>query len=302
MSNFQDRLWHELVHAHGADLSRIDRSAARPQPRVRPRLLAGIGLAGIAAAIAAVVAVAVGLGAAGTPPAYAVIRNPDGSVSVSISRLEGIAHANARLAALGVRARAVPVLPACAAAQRALDLARSNRLLSVPTRSVGRLVSRPKGSQVRFYPWRIPVGSTLVLATFPAGRGLHMTVRRWVSGPVPACLRPVPLERLSAPVPPWVPVCTHPLRVLPPSTVLCRPALPLPARSGPRALPSPVRPGTHALAIPVRPGTNTLPTPFPNPADPVCPAPLPIQRTANPPLRPPISGCPATVPVGTPAR
>src|SRR5580693_1251000 len=99
MSKFEDRLWRDLVRKHGADLAQMTPPAAKPTRRARPRLLAGttVSLAGIAAAVVLLVS------AAGSPPAFAVNRNSDGTYTVWIQKLTGVHGANARLAALGIR-------------------------------------------------------------------------------------------------------------------------------------------------------------------------------------------------------
>ena len=60
------------------------------------------GTAGVAAAAAAAI---VALSASSAPPAFAVTRHHDGSVSVRINRKSGIAGANRRLAEIGIHAR-----------------------------------------------------------------------------------------------------------------------------------------------------------------------------------------------------
>jgi len=70
---------------------------------VRVRLLGGAGAA--AAALAAGLAIL--LGSTATSPAFAVTRNLNGTITVALARVAGIAGANSKLAALGVRARIV---------------------------------------------------------------------------------------------------------------------------------------------------------------------------------------------------
>jgi hypothetical protein len=71
--------------------------------RARPRLLA----AGTMAAVAVGTILALLLGATTSPPAFAVNRNPDGTVTVKLIKLSGVAGANQKLAAIGVRAKIV---------------------------------------------------------------------------------------------------------------------------------------------------------------------------------------------------
>jgi hypothetical protein len=129
MSSFEDRLWSELVREHGQTLAGTDarpssppwRSPSRPRRSQRPRDLPGPRwssrglLAAVAAALAAVLTVGVlALTAKTTAPAYAVVVNRDGSVTLTIDELIGVSAANARLAALGVPARAAVIEAGCA--------------------------------------------------------------------------------------------------------------------------------------------------------------------------------------------
>lgn len=99
MSKFADHLWTDLVREHGSTLAHADR---REPPRARllrrPRLLAAstFGLAG------GVTALALALGVASSPPAYAVTTNADGSVLVTIDQVSALPQANAKLTAMGI--------------------------------------------------------------------------------------------------------------------------------------------------------------------------------------------------------
>ncbi len=101
MSEFEDNLWLEVVRDHAHELVRAGRRARKHRRATRPQLLAGTTVGVAAAATAA----ALLLGASTTPPAFAVTRNPDGTVSVSLKQPSGIAGANRKLAAMGVRAQ-----------------------------------------------------------------------------------------------------------------------------------------------------------------------------------------------------
>ena len=144
MSKFEDRLWRDLVRKHGADLAQMTRPAAKPPRRARPRLLAGtsIGLA-VAGTAAALV-----LSAASSPPAFAVSRNSDGTWTVSIQKLAAVHGANAKLAALGIRARLVVVAQACTvkalppAAVQAMQLAKAGSGRAAPQVAVAKLDPR----------------------------------------------------------------------------------------------------------------------------------------------------------------
>jgi len=101
MSEFEDNLWLKVVREHGDELASNARTAQKHRRASRPQLLAGttVGLAAVATAAALL------FGASTSSSAFAVTRNPDGTVTVNLMRQSGIAGANRKLAAMGVRAR-----------------------------------------------------------------------------------------------------------------------------------------------------------------------------------------------------
>lgn len=110
MSEFEDGLWSQLLADHGAELTGM-----RPRPRGRPQRSWRAPLAAASVALtAAAVAVALTVSASTSPPAYALVVNPDGSVTLTINELIGVTGANAQLAKLGVRARVARLVPGCA--------------------------------------------------------------------------------------------------------------------------------------------------------------------------------------------
>ncbi len=116
MTNFDDQLWSYLVTEHGAD-------HVSPAPPVtlshrRRPLLAGFGAAGLAAITAGVVIALTATSA--TPPAFAVTNNHDGTATVTLRQISAIGALNARLTALGIRAKAVPVRADCGAKDQVL--------------------------------------------------------------------------------------------------------------------------------------------------------------------------------------
>lgn len=135
--------------------------------RARPRLLAGttLGLVAIATALA------LALTAANSPPAYAVTRNHDGTVSVKVMRLDGVAGANASLARMNVHAKLVQVAAHCA---------------SQPPPANRRLL-RWRASSARLKPWRIPAGRTLVIMVRKGSRRVNVAQGTTVAGAVPDC-------------------------------------------------------------------------------------------------------------------
>jgi hypothetical protein len=153
MSEFKERLWRDLKREHGSKLAQISRPAAGRARYPRPRLLAGttVGLAAIGTAMVLL------LSAASTPAAFAVTGNPDGTVSVVLRRIAGVHGANKKLAALGVRAKFVEVLPGCRAALPPAVVAN----LKTP----GQVLTQA-GRQTRIDPRKIPPGRTLTIVSW----------------------------------------------------------------------------------------------------------------------------------------
>ena len=188
MSKFEDRLWRQLIREHGSDLAQMRRPAAKHAWRSRPRMLAGttLGLAGIGTAAALL------LGAASSSPAFAVTRNSDGTVSVSIDRLSGIAGANQKLASLGIRAKAVAVGAGCDSnwtVNRQVILAGSERRPVTPAQ-LHELAAVRAAAAARIDPGKIPAGHTVVIAAWRAGEQVRVYASRAVAGPPPVCLAP----------------------------------------------------------------------------------------------------------------
>jgi hypothetical protein len=192
MTRFDDNLWREVERRYGSELSGAD-GPLSSGPRRRLPVIAGASL-GVAGASAAAVIV---LSAASSPPAFAVTSHPDGTVSVVIRRIDGIAGANHRLAQLGIRARAVQVDAQCQAA-----VAPALRQVTVAT------LKRAHGAQwvggvtggvnARIRPRQIARDHTLVLAAVPSKGQVRLVRGRAVRGAVPGCLPPVARLRGNA--------------------------------------------------------------------------------------------------------
>jgi F0F1-type ATP synthase membrane subunit c/vacuolar-type H+-ATPase subunit K len=178
MSKFTDRLWQELMREHRAQLEAIDRPAAERRRRALPRLVAGttVGLAGLGTAIA------LAIGAASSTPAFAVTKNPDGTVSVTINKLAGVAGANEKLAQIGVRAVAVPVEAGCAGAAPPV----AARALAMKMRAVA-----AEAGTVRINPRAIPAGKRLVLAAAAAPAQVRIWKLNAALRGAPPCFREV---------------------------------------------------------------------------------------------------------------
>ena len=173
MSKFEDHLWREFVREHGNALAQMSTPTAKRVWR-GPRLVAGIslGLAGVGVAVALV------LGATATSPAFAVISNHDGTVTISIERASGIVGANARLHQLGVRAKVMQQVAG-----------------GLPLHVHGRPARTRRGPRTHGAPAR----SRRVRSRTPTGRSIRARFR--LAGPwrSPRPLRPGPTAATVAP-------------------------------------------------------------------------------------------------------
>jgi hypothetical protein len=180
MSNFKERLWRELVRQHGADLARAS-SPARRGRLARPRLLAGttVGIVAVGTAVALL------LGAASSPPAFAVTKSHDGTVSVVIRKLAAIHDVNQRLAALGLKAKFVKVAAGCGAPPPVI----ASRLAREA--HVGSVTVKQGFVNARFDARKIPAGQMIVVAAWRQGREVKVSAGRIAPGYAPDCF-PVP--------------------------------------------------------------------------------------------------------------
>lgn len=162
MSKFEDNLWAELERDHSPTLVKSVVS--------RRRWNTGRWL-GAAAAVAVL-----GTGAVfapsyfgGTPPAYAVIDNPDGSVTLTMKEWERVDAAAALLRARGIPVIAVPRRDDCPDAAPKVDpgpVDIERALENLPVRFESVVIGGGPGLEfrVRVRPDRIPRGTTWVLA------------------------------------------------------------------------------------------------------------------------------------------
>ena len=192
MTRFDDNLWREVERRYGSELSGAD-GPLSSGPRRRLPMIAGASL-GVAGASAAAVVV---LGAANSPPAFAVTTHRDGSVSLVIRRIDGIPGANRRLAQLGIHVRAVQVDAHCQAAVtpalRHVTVAGVTRY-----RHAGWIGSVEGGVKARIRPQQIARDHTLVIAAVPSKGQVRLVRGRAVRGAIPVCLPPVAWVRSTA--------------------------------------------------------------------------------------------------------
>lgn len=182
MGNFEDRLIGELMDEHGPALAVLE----RPEPRRRsnrPLWMTGGALA-VALAVAGVLTFATG----SSSPAYAVTRNPDGTVTLTVSDVTGVDGANAELRRLGLPVRVVRVEDKCPDRYQATPVpVELGDMLREPTRLTFSLRDIPRGETlvVGGTVQTIKGGSHTVQAFSFAGSGL-------VAGTPPTCTRPEP--------------------------------------------------------------------------------------------------------------
>jgi len=197
MSRFQERLWGELVREHATTLAypagtryplqRLPIVEPRTlplrwQPSARPRRLElrrGRLAAGVVALAVLIATVSI-LATTGTSPsvAYAVTRNPDGTITISISELKGVDGANEQLAKLGVSVRVLP--------ERA-DCSSTGTIVRIPPELAGK-VAHPEGQGVAVAPGLIPAGDTLVIGARQIGFFVGLGWGLYQGAP-PTCLR-----------------------------------------------------------------------------------------------------------------
>lgn len=110
MTAFEDGLWERLVRENDADGVTLHTAAVSNGAR-RPLLIGGGVTALMATAAVVIVAVTTGSMA---PPAYALTKHSDGSITVTIHDVEtAIPELNARFRAMGIAETVVPVTSTC---------------------------------------------------------------------------------------------------------------------------------------------------------------------------------------------
>ncbi len=184
MTKFEDQLFGQLMAEHGHRLRAVQRPAPARRRARRPLWLA-TGAAGAAAAVTAAV---MALGSAPASAAYSVTRHANGTVTVSVNRLSGVAGANAALHAMRARVRVVPVRPGCPPIG---SLPRPHPAPH-PSVSVGTGVSKSghRSVTVKLGKGGIPAGDTMILAFSGSGRpgSTSEGAGGIITGRVPRCV------------------------------------------------------------------------------------------------------------------
>ena len=107
MTKFADNLWTNLTTQHGQPLA----EANEPRARRRPGRLVAAGAAVVALGVAGAIAGPSLFHSAPQAQAFEVVKNSDGTVTLTIKDVAAVDPANAELRRLGVRAKAVPTKP-----------------------------------------------------------------------------------------------------------------------------------------------------------------------------------------------
>ncbi|KJK51406.1 hypothetical protein UK23_06885 [Lentzea aerocolonigenes] len=178
MSKFEDNLWGDLKHEHAAELLQ----SVATQRRLRTRRWVGIA-AGVVVLGATAVVAPVYFG--GTPPAYAVVDNPDGSVTLTIHELQRFEEATAKLREKGVPAIVVPLREGCP------------RPAPGPDEPLGlvKIESSEEGTKITVVPGEISADATVVLATAPAEGDRWIIAGGTYSREKPPSCLPMPSRR-----------------------------------------------------------------------------------------------------------
>lgn len=186
MTKFSDQLFDDLMREHGTALAQLTRPPAQPRRHVTARqtLLASGGTLAVGAAVAGVLVAQSGTPAhtagSGTPAAYKVTNNSDGTITLAVYQKSGIAGANTRLRQLGDKqVVVVPVEPGC---PRPAAPAVSGHGHLITT---GISVSPSGGITVKAQG--IPAGDILVIGVQTSGR-TSMSGGVLTSPPAPSCI------------------------------------------------------------------------------------------------------------------
>jgi hypothetical protein len=184
MTKFSDQLFDDLMREHGPALAPTTPPApVKRQVTARRTVLAAGGGLAVAGAVAAVAAGT--LVAGGATPAYAVTKNPDGTVTLAVYQKSGFAEANARLHQLDEgQVVVVPVEPGCPTL---------GSLPAPPVSGKGRMMSmstgRSQNGTISVSAQGIPAGDILVVGIQTTAHGTAGE-SGLTSAPAPSCLSP----------------------------------------------------------------------------------------------------------------
>lgn len=188
MNNYDDQLWSQLVRERGEQMSNAPATTAalassvtatitatRPASRMlhRPALLTGSAL-GIACLAGAGV-----LALSSASPAFAVTKNSDGTVAVTLSDLADLPALNRELAQDGIPVTAVPISASCSA----------TGAITNPSGDSGPGNQENQQSDVvTLDPSQIPSGDVGVLGVSQTSSGQVTLLYGDTTAPAPSCL------------------------------------------------------------------------------------------------------------------
>jgi hypothetical protein len=147
---------------------------------------------GAIASVCALLAVLLTLTASTSPPAYALVVNPNGTLTLTINELIGVNGANAELARLGVRARIARVESGCGDRGHFIRVQWPHT--GPPPVEPEKLHSGLSGLRMIIHPSEIPPGDTMLL-TARLGHTTHQGAPIQIvemsmglyRGPAPTC-------------------------------------------------------------------------------------------------------------------
>lgn len=182
MTKFSDELFDDLMREHGPALANATTPSA-PKRHVKPRralMASGGGVLAVAAVAGTLVATS-----GSASPAYALTKNPNGTITLAVYQKSGIAEANAKLRLLGDKnVVLVPVEPGCPGIS-------SLRKPAVPARISGETSTSVRGGNgggtVTVDAPGIPDKDILVIAVQNTGQ-YSEGAGRLTSPPAPSCV------------------------------------------------------------------------------------------------------------------
>ncbi|MEH1125024.1 hypothetical protein [Micromonospora sp. CPCC 206061] len=178
MGKFEERLFGDLVQRHGGAISEAVRPAPRPSS-VRPLWIAAGALT-----VAGSIAIAV-TGFGGNSPAFAVSKDADGVVTLSIKDIRAVDAANAELRRIGAPVLAVPMTVDCKDTFEIDEgfVGEMSGTVASGSGDEGSVTVRTKG---------LRPGSTVLVAAKKDGDEFTLSDGFAVRGTAPSCLPDVP--------------------------------------------------------------------------------------------------------------
>jgi hypothetical protein len=191
MTKFSDQLFDDLMREHGPALTDTPLPAhTRRHITTRGTLLAGGGALAVAGAVAGALVAVNGTPAhmaeSGTTAAYAVTKNPDGTITLAVYQQSGIAGANAKLHRLGDKqVVVVPVERGCTSKVTPPAISGKGHLITTG-------ISRSPNGTITVNAHGIPAGDILVIGVATTGH-TSFGVGTLASPPAPSCVGMPPL-------------------------------------------------------------------------------------------------------------